>query len=440
MDTYNGQDQFKTSLLCQLKQVSESRPPTGPNSTLVKNWWAANLREKLLILQCVLRYSSGRFDVDDMVDILKVSMDRSDGPMSDDAELEALHFSVLRLHSALLVKILNIRHSDREMADIRRVTGTVEEELSRLSHRPEYSPVLLAWMLLHYTRASETAHASGGSKAQLFGEKAVSQRVLKIVADIANDPVIHGESPLRDIVCSALHDVVHVLIDAFDTERLASPTDLRSAAAALLRCGGPRVLEDFWQFPDNGLRLVWNECASQFPVEAVTLLQLAKAVAQSGPTNGTKVNLISKEFNCSLANCGTADCRGAAAFAFLRRSARSSSGIHDQVDRWRRCGVDPGALPLPGSRPQGCAHPSWISRPSGGQERQVAGEDQLVRRGHRRFPASPPTGVLWALGYQAGHPHSRSKDARLPRARLSATPSGPSGPEPSNSGAHHFVD
>jgi hypothetical protein len=61
----------------------------------------------------------------------------------------------------------------------------IEEELERISNIAEYSPLLLAWMLNHYT--SETPIS--GSKFQQFGEKAIEQRALKIIADIGNDTI-----------------------------------------------------------------------------------------------------------------------------------------------------------------------------------------------------------------------------------------------------------
>ena len=57
----------------------------------------------------------------------------------------------------------------------------MEEDLQRLSTRPEFSPVLLAWMLMDTT---------GSSLSRQFGEKAINQRILKIVSDICTDPVV----------------------------------------------------------------------------------------------------------------------------------------------------------------------------------------------------------------------------------------------------------
>ena len=61
----------------------------------------------------------------------------------------------------------------------------IEEQLERISNIAEYSPVLLAWMLSHYT----SENSIGGSKFQQFCERAIEQRVLKIVADIGNDSI-----------------------------------------------------------------------------------------------------------------------------------------------------------------------------------------------------------------------------------------------------------
>lgn len=65
---------------------------------------------------------------------------------------------------------------------------SVESELDRISNWPEYSPVLLTWMLLNYDNGKGPVVASSRSKQ--FGEKAIKQQVLKVIGDIANDSVI----------------------------------------------------------------------------------------------------------------------------------------------------------------------------------------------------------------------------------------------------------
>lgn len=61
----------------------------------------------------------------------------------------------------------------------------IEEQLERLLNKAEYSPILLAWMLNHYTSENPIS----GSKFQQFGKKAIEQRVLKIIGDISSDPI-----------------------------------------------------------------------------------------------------------------------------------------------------------------------------------------------------------------------------------------------------------
>jgi hypothetical protein len=63
----------------------------------------------------------------------------------------------------------------------------IEEQLERISHISEYSPVLLAWMVNH--SKTETPSPIIGSKFQQFVERAIEQRVLKVVADVRNDTI-----------------------------------------------------------------------------------------------------------------------------------------------------------------------------------------------------------------------------------------------------------
>ena len=161
-------------------------------------------------------------------------------------------------------------------------------------------------MLIHYT--SETDKS--GSKYHQLGERAIEHRVLKIVGDIGNDPMfqvkymccdvvyyvpsinqlcsyLQGASSLREIVCKSLNDLLEVLVGSFDTERLASQADLRTAACSLLR-GSSRASDNFW-VPDQGINIVWSETVAQFPLETVALLEMAKAVAHSTNENKSKV-------------------------------------------------------------------------------------------------------------------------------------------------------
>ena len=63
----------------------------------------------------------------------------------------------------------------------------VESELDRMSNWPEYSPVLLTWMLVNYDHGKGPGAAS---RSKQLGEKAVKKNVVKVIGDIANDSVI----------------------------------------------------------------------------------------------------------------------------------------------------------------------------------------------------------------------------------------------------------
>lgn len=84
-----------------------------------------------------------------------------------------------------------------------------------------------------------------------------------------------------------MNDLLAVLVNSFDTERLASQADIRQASCSLLR-GSVKAAESFW-VSDEGINIVWNETVSQFPLDMVGMLQLAKAVALSSNDNKTKV-------------------------------------------------------------------------------------------------------------------------------------------------------
>lgn len=99
--------------------------------------------------------------------------------------------------------------------------------------------------------------------------------------------IFQGESTLRETVCRTLNNLLAVLVSSFDTERLASQADLRSATCSVLR-GSSRAAENFWT-PDQGLNFVWSETVSQFPLEMVALLELSKAAAHYSNENKIKV-------------------------------------------------------------------------------------------------------------------------------------------------------
>ena len=109
MDTYNSRDELKESLIHQLRDLNEAKAPQGPSVNLVKSWLAANLRERLVVLQCLIRYDESHVRAEDFVALLSsVSL-----TVPSDPELEGLHYSILHLHSALLVKLMQVTSSQR---------------------------------------------------------------------------------------------------------------------------------------------------------------------------------------------------------------------------------------------------------------------------------------------------------------------------------------
>ena len=100
MDTFNSRDELKESLIHQLRDLNEAKPPQGPSANLVKLWLAATLREKLLLLQCLIRYDENHVRAEDFLALPS----SSSLTVPSDAELEGLlHYSILHLHSAFLV-------------------------------------------------------------------------------------------------------------------------------------------------------------------------------------------------------------------------------------------------------------------------------------------------------------------------------------------------
>lgn len=114
METFNSADQLKASLIEQLKVVSSeafSKAPSGPPA-LAKEWQSANIRERILLLQCLIRYNANRLRPEDVVQILSCFSEGIAVPLGD-LDLEVPCFSLLRLHSALLVKALNVSSKER---------------------------------------------------------------------------------------------------------------------------------------------------------------------------------------------------------------------------------------------------------------------------------------------------------------------------------------
>ena len=264
LEVYNAKEEIKTSLIKQLKLLSDKEPK------------ASNLRERLIIIQSLFFYSEHKkFSLEDFLEITGMCGIKPIG----DPDCEDLPSVVLRLQSALLVKLLDLCSSEKTwtITDIEKV----EERLQRLSSWPEFSPVLLTWMLIHYT-------PEGNVSSRQFGEMAIKQNVLRILSEIIRSSVLQGDSPIKELVCNSLCNAVSRLVSSFDTENLGSVTDIRAAASALLE--GRQVAEDFWVQPDNGLNLIWKETLALFPIDLIAVVDLAKAAVRTGTRNVIRVS------------------------------------------------------------------------------------------------------------------------------------------------------
>jgi hypothetical protein len=116
LETFNSQDELKKSLVDQLKAVASASPPSPAGlvtQSHVKLWSSSNLRERILVLQCLLHYTKEHsFTVAEFVDIAATCLKGLSFP-SADPELESLVFSILHLQSSLLVTLFKIKHSQR---------------------------------------------------------------------------------------------------------------------------------------------------------------------------------------------------------------------------------------------------------------------------------------------------------------------------------------
>lgn len=118
MGVYNSNEQMRDSLLLQLSNLDVAVPPPfftqqteySDSATLGIAWRSVNLKERMLILRCLLRYDAHHIGTDNIVKLLSsVNL----GGTPDNHHLEGLHRSVLNLHSALLVKLLQVSSPER---------------------------------------------------------------------------------------------------------------------------------------------------------------------------------------------------------------------------------------------------------------------------------------------------------------------------------------
>ena len=116
LETFNSKDELKNSLVDQLKALTDSSPPSPAGlvtQSHIKLWWSSNLRERLLILQCLLHYTKDHtFTVAEFVDIAATCSKGLSFPAAD-PELESLVFSILHLQASLLVTLLKIKNNQR---------------------------------------------------------------------------------------------------------------------------------------------------------------------------------------------------------------------------------------------------------------------------------------------------------------------------------------
>ena len=116
LKTYDSKSELKVSLIKQLKFLSQENPPVQSGVVtlaLIKLWWASNLREKLMVLQCLLCYSEIKtLTVEDFIEIISTFEETSKCPLNSDTEMDSLYYSTLHLQSVLLTKILNVKASD----------------------------------------------------------------------------------------------------------------------------------------------------------------------------------------------------------------------------------------------------------------------------------------------------------------------------------------
>ena len=103
-----------------------------------------------------------------------------------------------------------------------KVAKSVEDELQRISLCPEYSPVLLAWMLLNYIESDQGRKRQSPSQAERLAEKAVEQRVLEVIEAIARDVVIHVSDSFYGVTRLKIIRNVFVLIIQWEIKIVSS--------------------------------------------------------------------------------------------------------------------------------------------------------------------------------------------------------------------------
>ena len=110
MESFNTNQKLRDTLFRQLNHLVGSRPPTADDA-LVKPWHSANMEEKFVTLQCLMQYDVSHFNTEHFLELLiPVSVRRT---YPADPRLKELHTSILHLHSALLVRVMQKFSDDR---------------------------------------------------------------------------------------------------------------------------------------------------------------------------------------------------------------------------------------------------------------------------------------------------------------------------------------
>ncbi len=119
METFDSQQQMRDSLFRHLSDLDAAVPPEFLTSKQTSSadaapleylWHSSNLKERILVLRSLIRYDVQHIGTDHIVKLLSsVHL----GKPTDDNHLQGLHGSVLHLHSALLLKWLQLSSPER---------------------------------------------------------------------------------------------------------------------------------------------------------------------------------------------------------------------------------------------------------------------------------------------------------------------------------------
>ena len=100
MKKYNSGQELRDSILKQLKLVDSATAPA------FLSWHTASLKERLLLLRCLIFYDLQHIQVQHFLELLTPL---NLGEVPNDDERKELYYSVLHLHSALLVNMMGVQ-------------------------------------------------------------------------------------------------------------------------------------------------------------------------------------------------------------------------------------------------------------------------------------------------------------------------------------------